>query len=75
VLEVLTGSRKFYSVMEKICYAMIMRASKLRHYFKTHVIKVLTDRLLNDIFSNRDSSGRISKWAMEPSEHVVNFET
>jgi hypothetical protein len=28
----------------------------------------------NDIFSNRDSSERISKWAMELSEHVIDFE-
>jgi hypothetical protein len=26
------------------------------------------------LFENRDSSGRISKWAMELSEHVVDFE-
>jgi hypothetical protein len=63
--DILTRSKKFYFEMEKICYAMIMSARKLRYYFKAHTIKVLTDQPLNDIFSNRDSSGRISKWAME----------
>jgi hypothetical protein len=29
---------------------------------------------MNDIFGNRDSSGRINKWAMELLEHVVDFE-
>jgi ribonuclease HI len=29
---------------------------------------------LIDIFRNKDSSGRISKWAMELSDHVVDFE-
>jgi hypothetical protein len=29
---------------------------------------------LNDIFKNKDSFKRISKWAMESSEHVVDFE-
>jgi hypothetical protein len=29
---------------------------------------------LNDIFRNRDSSGRIGKWAMELSELVIDFE-
>jgi hypothetical protein len=29
---------------------------------------------LNDIFGNRDSSGRIGKWAMELLEHVIDFE-
>jgi hypothetical protein len=50
-----------------------MSARKLRHYFEAHTIKVLTNQPLNDIFGNRDSSGRISKWAMELSEHVVDF--
>jgi ribonuclease HI len=29
---------------------------------------------LNDIFRNRDSSGRIRKWAMKLSDHVIDFE-
>jgi hypothetical protein len=72
--EVLMGSKKFYSEIEKICYAVIMSSRKLRYYFKTHTIKVLTNQSLNDIFSNRDSFGRISKRAMELSEYVVGFE-
>jgi hypothetical protein len=74
VLEVLTGSKKFYSKMEKICYAVIMSSRKLRHYFEAHIIKVLTNQPLNDIFGNRDSSKKISKWAMELSEYVIDFE-
>jgi hypothetical protein len=66
VLEVLKGS--------KICYAVIMSVRKLRHYFEAHTIILLTNQSLNDIFDNRDSSGRISKWAMELSEYVVDFE-
>jgi hypothetical protein len=72
--EVLTGSKKYYSEMEKICYAVIMSARKLQHYFEAHTIKVLTNQPLNDIFDNRDSSERISKWAMELSEYIVDFE-
>jgi hypothetical protein len=60
--------------MEKICYAVVMSARKHRHYFEAHTIKVLTNQPLNDIFGNRDSSRRIGKWAMELSEHVVDFE-
>jgi hypothetical protein len=29
---------------------------------------------LNDFLRNRDSSARIGKWAMELSEHVIDFE-
>jgi hypothetical protein len=74
VSEVLTRSKKFYSEMKKICYAVIMSSRKLRHYFKAHTIKVLTNQPRNDIFDNSDSSGRISKWEMELSEYVVDFE-
>jgi ribonuclease HI len=73
VSKVLTGSKKFYSEMNFFCYAVIMSARKLQHYFKAHIIRVLTNQSLNDIFGNRDSSGRISKWAMELSEHVIYF--
>jgi hypothetical protein len=59
--------------MEKICYAVVMSVRKLRHYFEAHTIKVLTNQPLNDIFGNRHSSSRISKWVIELSEYVVDF--
>jgi hypothetical protein len=74
VLEALTGSKKFYSEMEQIHYAVIMSSRKLRHYFEAHTIKALTNQPLNDIFGSRDSSRRISKWAMELLDYVVDFE-
>jgi hypothetical protein len=51
-----------------------MTSGKLRHYFEAHTTKVLTNKPLNDIFGNRDSSSRVSKWVMELSEFVVDFE-
>jgi hypothetical protein len=74
VSEILTGSKKYYSEVEKICYTVIMSSKKLRHYFEAHTIKVLINQPLNDIFGNRDSSGRVSKWAIELLEYVVDFE-
>jgi hypothetical protein len=60
--------------MEKICYAVVMSTRKLQHYFEAHKVRVLTNQSLNDIFQKHDSSGRIGKWAMELSEHVIYFE-
>jgi hypothetical protein len=74
ISEVLTGSKRFYSGMEKICYAVIMSARKFQHYFEAHTIRIPTSQPLNDIFGNIDSSRRISKWTMKLSEHVVDFE-
>jgi hypothetical protein len=73
ISEVLTGSKKFYSEMEKNCYAVLRSAWKLRHYFEAHTIKVLTNQSLNEIFGNRDSSRRISNWVLELSEHEIDF--
>jgi hypothetical protein len=71
--KALAGSKKYYSKMKKICYAVVMSASKLHHYFKAHRVRVLTNQPLKDIFRNRDCSGRIGKWSMELSEHVIDF--
>jgi hypothetical protein len=60
--------------MKKICYVVVMSTRKLRHYFEAHRVRVLTNQWLNNIFRNRDSSGRIGKWAMELAEHVIDFE-
>jgi hypothetical protein len=55
VSEALSGSKKYYSEMEKICYVVVISARKLQHYFKAHRVWVLTNQPLNDIFGNHDS--------------------
>jgi hypothetical protein len=74
ISEAHVGSKKYYSKMEKICYAIVMSARKLQHYFEAYRVRVLMNQLLNDLFGNQDSSGRVGKWAMEQSEHVIDFE-
>jgi hypothetical protein len=54
--EALSGSKIFYSELEKIAYAVIMAARNLRHYFKGHKIRVITNQSLNDLFANRETS-------------------
>jgi hypothetical protein len=72
--EALSGSKIFYSELEKIAYAVIMAARKLRHYFEGHRIRVITNQSLSDLFANREASTRIIKWGAELSEYVVDFE-
>jgi hypothetical protein len=62
------GSKLFYSELEKIAYVIIMAVRKLRHYFEGHIIIVITNQLLNDLFTNKEASGRITKWAGELSK-------
>jgi hypothetical protein len=66
--EALSGSKIFYSELEKIACAVIMAARKLRHYFEGHRIRVITNQPLNDLFANREASTRIIKWGAELSK-------
>jgi len=61
VSEALNGSKLFYSEMEKMAYAVVMAARKLRHYFQSFKIKVPISFPLRDMFENREASGRIEK--------------
>jgi hypothetical protein len=72
--EALSGSKIFYSELEKIAYAVIIAARKLRHYFEGHRIRVITNQSLTDLFANREASTRIAKWGAELSEYIVDFE-
>jgi hypothetical protein len=73
VSEPLSGSKLLYPELEKIAYAVVMAARKLRHYFEAHKVTVLTDQPLNDLFINKEASSRIAKWATEISEHTIDF--
>jgi hypothetical protein len=72
--EALSGSKLFYSELEKIAYAVVMVARKLRHYFEGHRIGVITNQPLNDLFVNKEASTRIIKWGVEVSEYTIDFE-
>jgi hypothetical protein len=72
--EALSGSKIFYSELEKIAYAVIMAARKMRHYFEGHRIRVITNQPLSDLFTNREASIRIIKWGAELSEYIMDFE-
>jgi hypothetical protein len=63
VFEALAGSKKYYSKIEKIYYAVVLSARKLCHYFKAHRVRVLTNQPLNDILGNR-LFRQNKKWAM-----------
>jgi ribonuclease HI len=72
--KALSGSKIFYSELEKIAKAVIMATRKLRHYFEGQRIRVITNQPLSDLFANREASTRIIKWGTELSEYIVDFE-
>ncbi|GFS37316.1 hypothetical protein Acr_00g0051350 [Actinidia rufa] len=61
----LAYSKARYPGIEKLAYALMIAARKLRHYFQSHPIIVLTDQPLKQILQRPDTSGRLLKWSIE----------
>jgi hypothetical protein len=54
-------------------YALLITSCKLRHYFQSHKIKVVSSFSLGKILQSRDIVGRIVKWSVELGEFEVEF--
>jgi hypothetical protein len=65
VSEVLSNSKTHYSQMQKLVYAILMTKRKLRHYFDTHPITVVSKYPLGEVIQNPEAERRIAKWALE----------
>jgi hypothetical protein len=74
ISEVLGPSKKKYpQVLQKLLYAVLLTARKLRHYFDDHKVIVVTGFSIGDIFHNKEAIGRIAKWACELGSHDIEF--
>jgi len=62
-----------YPMMEKLALAVVTAARKLRPYFQSHPIVVLTSLPLRTILHSPTQSGRLGKWAIELSEFDLEF--
>lgn len=54
-----------YSTIEKLVLALVNAKKKLRYYFETHPIMVITDFLIKQILSKPNLSSRLTKWAID----------
>jgi ribonuclease HI len=73
ISEVLGPSKKKYHQVQKLLYAVLLTARKLRHYFDHHKVIVVTGFLIGDILHNKEAIGRIAKWACELGAHDIEF--
>ena len=65
------GAEERYPRMEKLAFALIIAARKLKPYFQAHTIVVLTDQPLKRAMSSPEAAGRMALWAIELSEFDV----
>ena len=67
------GAEERYPRMEKLAFALITAARKLKPYFQAHAIVVLTDQPLKRAMSSPEAVGRMALWAIELSEFDVQY--
>ncbi|XP_073016849.1 uncharacterized protein [Primulina eburnea] len=74
VSHALKGVEIRYSGLEKLALALVMTARRLRPYFLSHPIVVLTNSPLGRILTHSDMSGRLIKWTTELGEYDIQYE-
>jgi ribonuclease HI len=67
------GAEERYPAMEKLALALVIAARKLRPYFQSHKIIVLTNHPLRKAMNKPDAAGRLIQWAVELSEFNIEY--
>jgi ribonuclease HI len=73
ICEVLSETKIRYPQIQKLLYAVILTRRKLRHYFESHPVTVVSSFPLGEIIQCREASGRIAKWAVELMGETISF--
>jgi ribonuclease HI len=73
ISEVLSETKIRYPQIQMLLYAVILTRRKLRHYFESHPVTVVSSFPLGDIIQCREASGRIAKWAVELMGETISF--
>jgi ribonuclease HI len=73
ISEVLSETKICYPQIQKLLYAVILTRRKLRHYFESHPVTVVSSFPLGEIIQCRETSGRIAKWAVELMGETLSF--
>ncbi|XP_074265766.1 uncharacterized protein LOC141588210 [Silene latifolia] len=63
-----------YTSFEKLALALVTASYKLRPYFESHAIHVITNYPLKTIMRKPELSGRMTKWSVHLSGYDLQFE-
>jgi hypothetical protein len=70
---VLSETKTRYPHIQKLIYAIVLARRKLRHYFESHPVTVVSFSPLGEINHNREASGWIAKWVVELMGEALSF--
>uniref|UniRef100_A0A2N9GIS8 Integrase catalytic domain-containing protein n=1 Tax=Fagus sylvatica TaxID=28930 RepID=A0A2N9GIS8_FAGSY len=71
--QALRVAEERYPPMEKLAFALITAARKLRPYFQAHTVVVLTNHPLRKAMNKPDAAGRLVLWTIELSEFDIDY--
>ncbi|KAK3012116.1 hypothetical protein RJ639_010589 [Escallonia herrerae] len=73
ISKVLQDVETRYPKIDKIALALIISARRLRPYFQSHTIIVLTDQPLRKVLRSPEASGRLVNWSVELGEFDIQY--
>ncbi|PKA53699.1 putative mitochondrial protein [Apostasia shenzhenica] len=73
ISHILLDTESQYPTLEKLALALLTAARRLRPYFQSHTIQVVTDQPLLKILHTLEVSGRLLKWSIELGEYDIRF--
>ena len=59
--------------MEKLAFALVTVARKLRPYFQAHSVIVLTNHPLRKVMNKPNAVGRLIQWSIELSKFDIDY--
>ncbi|KAL2248155.1 UNVERIFIED_CONTAM: hypothetical protein Sindi_2667800 [Sesamum indicum] len=74
VSKMLQGAESRYSETEKLALTLVVTARKLRPYFQSHKMMVVTNHPLKHVMSRLEASGRLIKWAVELGQYDIEYQ-
>jgi len=74
VSKVLQGPEVRYQALEKAALAVVFSTTRLRHYFQSFTVVVMTDLPIRKVLQKLDVAGMMVRWAVEISEFDVQYE-
>ncbi|XP_075666120.1 uncharacterized protein LOC142635953 [Castanea sativa] len=74
ISRALRGAKEKYPQMEKLTFALVTAAQKLKPYFQAHTINILTDKPLRRAMSSPEAARRMTLWAIKLSEFDIRYQ-
>jgi len=74
VSKALQGLETRYQSLEKAALTVVFSARRLRHYFHSFTVVVMTNLPIQKVLQKPDVAGRMVRWAVELSEFDIQYE-